>query len=72
MLTAPSSLCIIQRQIEGNNSLSEVNVQKLLGLSHRLERLMKQDSMLHNDEGAVNMRDLSRFLKLYERFLKEG
>jgi len=40
----------------------------LLNLSNKIESLIKIDNNLYSDEGAVNMRDLSRFMHLYHEF----
>lgn len=50
-----------------------LDVELLLNLSHKIESLIKIDNNLYQDEGAINMRDLSRFLHLYSRFnISEG
>jgi len=43
-------------------------------LSHGIEELVKTDARggSYADEGAVNMRDLSRFLNLYQNFRNEA
>lgn len=63
---------ILQRQLLSNDHLKQIDVSGLLLLSRKLETLIKEESHLYQDEGAINMRDLSRFLQLYETSIKEG
>ena len=55
----------------GNRTIEGLNVENLLTLSHKIELLIKSDQSNNSyaDEGAVNMRDLSRFLNLYQSFM---
>ncbi len=41
-------------------------------MNKNVEILLKKENHIHPDEGAINMRDLTRFLKLYKQFLGEG
>ena len=48
-------------------------VEKLLEVSRALERVIKEDEgQGYQDEGAVNMRDLSRLITLERKFKEEG
>ena len=48
--------------------LELIEVNKLLKMSKGIELLLKKENNIHPDEGAINMRDLNRFLNLYKRF----
>jgi hypothetical protein len=36
----------------------------MLELSQRVEKMVKEESSKYSEEGAVNMRDLSRFMRM--------
>ena len=48
--------------------LELIEVNRLLKMSKGIELLLKKENNIHPDEGAINMRDLNRFLNLYKRF----
>ena len=73
-LTKEDYLCILERQIQAKPTLSQMKVDQLLNLSQELELLIKShpsNGITYSDEGAVNLRDLNRLLKLYSRFMEE-
>eukprot|EP00347_Sterkiella_histriomuscorum_P024492 403330924 len=67
-LTQKDYEVIIKRQLELKDSQNDVDVELLLNLSHQVELLIKQDNNMYQEEGAINMRDLSRFMHLYRQF----
>ena len=46
-------------------------MEKLLCLSRQVESLIRDDHSNYQEEGEINMRDLSRFLSLYRNFLHQ-
>jgi hypothetical protein len=46
-------------------------VERLLHLSRQVETLIRDDHSNYQEEGEINMRDLSRFLNLYRTFLRQ-
>ena len=63
--------CIIERQIKMRGAQKEaIDVVRLLNLSRQVETLIRDDHLNYQEEGEINMRDLSRFLNLYRNFLQ--
>lgn len=69
-LTQSDYLCIIKRLVS-KRGIESLDVEKLLTLSEKMEALMKGGHS-YQEEGAINMRDLSRFLTLYQSFRGES
>jgi hypothetical protein len=46
-------------------------VERLLHLSRQVETLIRDDHTNYQEEGEINMRDLSRFLNLFRTFLRQ-
>ena len=67
-LTQADYQCIIERQLASQPIGGGINVEKLLKLSRKVEQLMRNESHHYMEEGAINMRDLSRFFTLFTSF----
>ena len=46
-------------------------MERLLHLSRQVETLIRDDHSNYQEEGEINMRDLSRFLNLFRTFLRQ-
>jgi hypothetical protein len=73
-LTQDDYSCILERQIESDGLLAQLDVAGMLRFSQTVESVLKQQTgraAVCADEGAVNLRDLNRLFKLYRRFIQE-
>ena len=73
-LTQEDYTCILTKSTETNPKLAGLDINRLLNFSLAAESILKKErssNMAAADEGPVNLRDLKRFLRLYERFLED-
>ena len=73
-LTHDDYACILGRSTQRSAELAALDVDRVLLFSQAVESILKRErglSAASADEGAVNLRDLNRLLRLYVLFLQD-